>query len=108
MAKPFEYPTEGYDLNSTGLIQSILFFQLCFVTTESGVLSQGVFYPVCNFCKWIPTLTGGACYFKTKCLASSIPGQVHLGIVTNIVFRSTPCSGCFVLEPALLLGSYGS
>ena len=65
----------GHDLNANG-----------------GVLSPGVFCLVCNFRKWIPTFTGGACYFKSGYLTSSLPGRVLLGNVTKVVFRSTSCS----------------
>ena len=59
-------------------------------------------------CKWMPTFTGGAGCFKSGYLTSSLPGRVHLVNVSNVVFRSTHVhKGCFVLEPALILGRYG-
>ena len=33
-----------------------------------------------------PTLTWGACYIKSWYLTTSLPGRVHLGNVTNVVF----------------------
>ena len=33
---------------------------------------------------WIPTLSGGACCFKSEYLTPSLPGRVHRGNVTNV------------------------
>ena len=38
----------------------------------------------------VPSVTGGACYFESGRLTSSLPGREHLGNVTNEVFRSNP------------------
>ena len=59
---------------------------------NGGVFACGFLPCIANYCNWMPTLTGGACCFKIGCLTSSLPGRVHLGNVTNVVFRSTPCS----------------
>ena len=40
----------------------------------------------------VPSVTGGACFFENGCLTSSLHGRVHFVNVTNVVFRSIPCS----------------
>ena len=78
-------------------------FQDCVV--NRGVLERGklgrhwtfrVLYGKCTS-KGNPTLTGGACYFKSGYLTPSLPGRVHMGNVTNVE------QGTFIYDPVWII-----